>query len=83
MLRQHWDEMVNGNAKALHWLLRKVIAENNAVLKAAPARPSVVINGILISSAGTGARAAGVQHGEQSCRERKWTAYRHAYALVH
>jgi hypothetical protein len=47
MLRQHWDEMVNGNAKARDWLLRLVIADNKKVLAAAPERPSVLINGIV------------------------------------
>jgi hypothetical protein len=47
MLRQHWDEMLKGNAKALQWLLREVIRHNQAVLAAADDRPTVVINGIL------------------------------------
>jgi hypothetical protein len=46
MLRQHWDAMVTGSAKARDWLLRKVIKDNNAVLAAAPERPRVVIDGI-------------------------------------
>ncbi len=46
MLRQHWDEMLKGNAQARDWLLRKVMKDNDAVLAAAPKRPMVVIDGI-------------------------------------
>lgn len=46
MMRQHWDAMLNGNAKARDWLLREVIKENNALLEAGPKNQTVAINGI-------------------------------------
>lgn len=46
MLRQHWDAMLMGNAKARDWLLREIIADNKAVLEAGPKKQSVTIDGI-------------------------------------
>lgn len=46
MLRQHWDAMLSGNAKARDWLLRQIIADNNAVLEASPKKQTVTIDGI-------------------------------------
>ena len=46
MLRQHFEAMLTGNAKARDWLLRKIIKDNEAVLRASPKRPQVTIEGV-------------------------------------
>lgn len=46
MLRQHWEGMLAGSAKARDWLLRKVMEENAALLAAAPEQPRVTIDAI-------------------------------------
>lgn len=46
MLRQQWDAMLTGSAKARDWLLREVIKHNKAVLAAAPEQPHVAIDGV-------------------------------------
>lgn len=46
MLRQQWDAMLTGDAKARDWLLKKVMKENEAVLAAAPERPTVTLDAI-------------------------------------
>jgi hypothetical protein len=46
MMRQHFDAAINNKAKAMNWLLRKIIAENAAELAAFHKRPSVSIEGV-------------------------------------
>lgn len=46
MLRQQWDAMLTGSAKARDWLLRKVIKDNQSVLAAAPEHPNVTIDAV-------------------------------------
>ena len=47
MLRQHFEAMLTGSAKARDWLLRNIIEENEAVLEASPKKLTVTIDGVV------------------------------------
>jgi len=46
MVRQQFDAALKNNSTAMTWLLRKIIAENDAKLAAFDERPAVVIEGV-------------------------------------
>ena len=47
MMRQHFEAMLTGNAKARDWLLRKITKENQSALEASSKHPRVTIEGVV------------------------------------